>query len=546
MRVTRARQLLTGVVALIAATLTLISCSGRPNLTTDEKLEDFEYLFGILEQNHPFLALKTRAEGFDWVSRRAEFERVVAASKDDASLAQAIARMLREINNGHTTITSAAMVKLMAELNEEPWKEVARNASPARIDYWARLAGAPAPVPEGKYPPFLAVYNGGEYVVVAVAPDETIRQMVRPGMRVVAVEGVPVHEYVAARRGQSPYLLRYDPVRKRLYQRQLELPRTGESLRVALEEPSTGVFEARVPFASENWDHSYSWPPRYADTQGAPTANVYTAVLAGGSVGYVQITSFMNMEPALRRFFQEARDLPVLIIDIRGNRGGLSTYWEKAIVAQLAAEPVSCTYCVTWRTGEYVQPFVEAKISRMLVERISKQALVEKAGPGLAANIPPEALGDDFVDPCLIRARVLPAADSVRYRGKIYLLVDDLCFSAADGFASFCKATGFATVVGTWTGGDGIGFTPAPVLLPNSGIAVQFPVVMGLNPDFSANEETHTCPDVMVEQSVEDILEYLAAGDAVLLSGPDPRFDAALRACLALSHVSSTGAQTSR
>ncbi len=120
------------------------------------------------------------------------------------------------------------------------------------------------------------------------------------------------------------------------------------------------------------------------------------------------------------------------------------------------------TYFVKWRTGEYVQPFVEVKTSRMLAENISKQVLLEKAGPGLAANIPPEALADDFVDPCLIRARVLSAADS---RGKIYLLVDDLCFSAADSFARFCNATGFAAVVRTWTGGDGIGFTPALVVL---------------------------------------------------------------------------------
>ncbi|MBE3519080.1 MAG: hypothetical protein IMW97_02125 [Firmicutes bacterium] len=116
---------------------------------------------------------------------------------------------------------------------------------------------------------------------------------------------------------------------------------------------------------------------------------MYTAVLTGSSVGYVQITSFINLQgdaPALRRFFQGVRDRPVLITDIRGNGGGLWTYWEKAIVAQLAAEPVSCSYFVMWRTSEYFQPFVKAKTSRMLVERISKQALVEKAGPALTSR----------------------------------------------------------------------------------------------------------------------------------------------------------------
>ena len=119
-------------------------------------------------------------------------------------------------------------------------------------------------------------------------------------------------------------------------------------------------------------------------------------------------------------------------------------------------------------------------------------------------NIPPEILTGDFVDPIAVEIKAVPAEDSIRYRGKIYLIVDDLCYSAAEGFASFCKATGFATVVGTWTGGNGIAFTPALVTLPNSGMVVWFPLTMGLNPEFSANEETHTLPEVMVEQSLDD------------------------------------------
>jgi C-terminal processing protease CtpA/Prc len=160
--------------------------------------------------------------------------------------------------------------------------------------------------------------------------------------------------------------------------------------------------------------------------------------------------------------------------------------------------------------------------------------LVEKAGPGLAGSIPPEILTSDFVDPRVLRYVVSPQ-DSINYQGRIFLLVDDLCYSAAEGFTAFCEASDFATVVGTWTGGDGIAFTPALVTLPNSGLVVRFPSVMGLNPNFSANEETHTSPDVMVEQSLDDILEYLANQDSASDNRPDPSCDAGLRMCLALA-----------
>lgn len=70
--------------------------------------------------------------------------------------------------------------------------------------------------------------------------------------------------------------------------------------------------------------------------------------------------------------------------------------------------------------------------------------------------------------------------------------------------------------MGSPTGGDGLGWELAICRLPNSGLVFKFPMAMGLNPDMTANEETHTMPDVPVEQ-------------------PDPDSDTALRKCLELA-----------
>jgi hypothetical protein len=106
---------------------------------------------------------------------------------------------------------------------------------------------------------------------------------------------------------------------------------------------------------------------------------------------------------ALHRFFESVRDLPALIIDIRGNGGGLSTYWERNIVGQLATSPVECDFYLTWRSRDYVQPFVQAKMANIPLGELSKTALVDMAGPGLAGNIPLEILTGDFVDPRIQR-----------------------------------------------------------------------------------------------------------------------------------------------
>lgn len=97
----------------------------------------------------------------------------------------------------------------------------------------------------------------------------------------------------------------------------------------------------------------------------------------------------------------------------------------------------------------------------------------------------------------------------VGFKGRIFLLVDDKVYSSAESFAAFAKAAKWATLVGTRTGGDGIGIDPALVSLPNSGLIVRFPLEMGLNPDGSANEEFATAPDIFAEQTYRDYLEHL-------------------------------------
>ena len=63
---------------------------------------------------------------------------------------------------------------------------------------------------------------------------------------------------------------------------------------------------------------------------------------------------------------------------------------------------------------------------------------------------------------------------------KRWLLVDEGVYSAADAFAAFCKNTGWATVVGRKTRGDGSAMH-VMVELPNTGLIVEFSVMTTLN-----------------------------------------------------------------
>ena len=100
--------------------------------------------------------------------------------------------------------------------------------------------------------------------------------------------------------------------------------------------------------------------------------------------------------------------------------------------------------------------------------------------------------------------------NKVGYKGQIYLLVDSSVYSSSESFAAFSKETKWAALVGTTTGGDGIGMSPSVSSLPNSGLVYRFPTCMGINYDGTINEETHAKPDIFAEETYGDYLNDIS------------------------------------
>ena len=104
-----------------------------------------------------------------------------------------------------------------------------------------------------------------------------------------------------------------------------------------------------------------------------------------------------------------------------------------------------------------------------------------------------------------------PALDRPLFTGRFWLLVDEGVYSSSEKFSLFCKQTGFATLMGETTGGDGVGIDPMLVSLPDSGIVFRFTGEEGLNPDGSCNEEYGTTPDIVIEDGQDALTVCLEA-----------------------------------
>ena len=234
--------------------------------------------------------------------------------------------------------------------------------------------------------------------------------------------------------------------------------------------------------------------------------NIITENIIKDKLAYIRIKSlidyqFINQDRELvYNYLDKINGYPFLIIDIRGNGGGDSRYWTDFLLPKIIDKK--------YETKNYL--FIK---SGKLYEKIFRQ---EQFDNDVKTFLDNSSFSDDvkkilsnFDGYTTWNMSVEPSEESIHFKGKIYLLVDNGVYSSAEMLASFCKGTKLATLVGSRTGGDGIGFDPMQVDLPNTAFVLRFSNIMGVTESGSINELDQTVPDIIVQESEEDKTGYL-------------------------------------
>ena len=186
----------------------------------------------------------------------------------------------------------------------------------------------------------------------------------------------------------------------------------------------------------------------------------------------------------VRQAIEQYPEAEHVIFDITGNSGGSDWYWMQNIVA-----PFGGSYSFHYRNF-----YRSARTSEAFYGHVPS---VETAS---LTDAPDWAL-DLGLDRCFLTQAVLPEeggeAPITDCTARRWVLIDERVYSASDKFAAFCKTTGWATLVGRPSRGDGLGTTPVLVLLPNTGLLVRFSATAGENPNGSMNARIGTAPDYL-------------------------------------------------
>lgn len=252
--------------------------------------------------------------------------------------------------------------------------------------------------------------------------------------------------------------------------------------------------------AIQRYSKSYSdvsTPPSKSSNIYFPS-NIVTEMLDYGKIAYLSVHTFLspfikNDMPVIQSFFNQIQNCKALIIDIRGNGGGDSRYWSDYLVPMLINKNLSDVTYSLYRGGTFVEQFVKSSEKTGYAGFNS----IDDLPKSVVKNSPPETKTDfKYYSKEILQ---ISPQNSVRFSGKIYLLIDQGVFSSSEGFAVFAKDTGFATLVGSPTEGDGIGSVdPALCVLPYSGFVVRFPLDMGLTSTGICDFEYKTKPDISV------------------------------------------------
>ncbi len=220
-----------------------------------------------------------------------------------------------------------------------------------------------------------------------------------------------------------------------------------------------------------------------------------------GRIAYFKVpTLAMEIIPVDRPvffdFYEKYKWCEHLVLDFRGNGGGATNYWGKLIVAPIIKENLIEYGRMLLNINPINREFIEDGLGSYgefegefcSVDEVSK-----------LPNFHEEYLSQ--ADTCFkFQNNYKPDPDHrFEVKQKIWLLTDKKVYSSAEGFAKFCKSTGWAIIVGGVTGGDGGSMTPSYAVLPESGLVMRYKGVNNINADGGSNAEFHTQPDILCE-----------------------------------------------
>jgi hypothetical protein len=488
------------LVALALPILPLLSCllcgcSTPPKLTAEHRRQDIEYLARWARDCNPLVTLSQKHKGlpdFDALKARYLDFAGSATSNEEFYLVASAYFNITGAGSCHGYLVDDNYLKWSAAgqfFGISDWGISTRRLWAA--SYWPRLARG---ISTRAHPPFPVVAATNGYFTGSDWRHDGVA--VPRGSEIIKVNGLSCSNYLDFIKTQTH--LRYDPFRKDWADKYLLIIDEGPAFRgwkVEFALPGTTNLEVFVPKVP-------GIPLPTKPVHSVDAKENCTCIQLADNVGYIRVKSMWHGPPSyffkgyIKKERQEIEEFleqshgkyQKLIIDIRGNGGGVPEYVYQNLVGPFLSGPTTFKQTAGLRKGYLhdLKPSALRDLKRLYGLYLTETREVR----------PPAGFASEDWTFYEITRTINPTT-RYSFSGKLYVLVDGGTASAADDYADLVKRLKLGTLVGQNTGGGGGALlAPGVMRLPRSGMVFRTETEIFLAPDGSVNELFGTAPDV--------------------------------------------------
>ncbi|WP_231247716.1 S41 family peptidase [Clostridium botulinum] len=378
------------------------------------------------------------------------------------------------LQNGHSSISREAY---FGNNKNETEKELER-----KYYYWKDVENKSMYLPDVKLK-----YVQGKYIVI-----KSKNKDIPIGSIVTKINGKEINDYIGSNR--EKFMLFRDTKRKRGYSIFGEYRKYDDS-KDTVEVLCNGIKQEKQINYNKINNEIKAW--YYSNPQHSGQ-NIITDKI-NNKLAYLRIKSFYfkNLQKdrnGISDFFNNLNKDDNLIIDIRGNHGGMVEYsnFLSSFLTDKLPKYYQCIKNTKFMNERWY--YLEQNISDVTI--LNKETLPKNNYNLEAFNI------------LNVESKNQPL-NSRKFKGAVYVLVDVEVYSAAEKFLDSIKTLKNVTIVGTTTGGDGTGFPAIDTHLPKSKLIIKIPPALTINEDGTVDEEVCINPDVYIEQTTNDYSSYL-------------------------------------
>lgn len=446
------------------------------NLSSEQKVEDFESLYEIIITSFPNLEDVSKTFGIDFKNRKSKYEDLILNTNNDFEYYCTLTAILEDLASYHTggCFPEYSSISAMNCYNLENLTAT-RELKPY-IEYWNKIIKEYCEqYDDVKVAEFR--YIDGEYIYDSKWSSEQYADL--QGYKIVTIDDKDIDEYVID--NISIYKTQYDSLYNKPYKRVLTFNESiGNSVQVSLVNERDEFIEVKLCVSLEMEMVNTYYPNFSNENNTSPVENVTSHFDKERNVIYIQIRNFKSNEKnILKNHLMKIDENTKIIIDLRDNFGGNPNYAKNNVYPYLYNMDID--FYQNWFVPS--SKTNDTEINKLLNKIVYG---AEKLDGGVILNSTTHYKGGQS-----------------DYSDNIYYLVNKATASAADEYITMVKENNLGTIVGTNTAGEGLGGSFYVDMLKNSGFVFTYYPCQAYDKNEKNNALYGTEPDIYLPQSTE-------------------------------------------